>query len=323
MMTTQPLDPVGPDPMVAPPLRWGIIAPGHIASLFTRDVQSHTSSKVVAVGSRDVSRAKQFATRFSIPHAYGSYEQLVADDDVEAVYIASPHSLHFAHAMTAIEAGKHVLVEKAFAHNAVETQKVFDAATTAGVHVMEAMWTRFLPQYYTLRALLARNTIGHIVHVYAAHGLPISHTPRLAQPELAGGALLDLGVYPISFVHHLLGAPTGINATGHLSPAGVDETVGVNLSYPDALATVATTMVARSHNIAEITGTSGRITLSDTFCGPDSAITVHPHDQDPYTLSSPVRGGYQFQAGEMARNVHAQVLQSPLMPWRATLESLS
>lgn len=320
MPGTHPLNPVGPNPLAAPPIRWGVLAPGGIAESFARDVLTHTTSSITAVGSRSYQRAHDFATRFKIPRAYGSYDDLLADNAVDAVYIASPHSHHFRHASAAIHAGKHVLVEKTFTHNATEARSLFALAQDAGVHVMEAMWTRFLPQFYTLRALLARNVIGKIVHVYATLGQPVSHKPRVAQPELAGGALLDLGVYPVSFTHHVLGPPCGVQASGLLSPTGVDETVGVTLTYPKAVATLSTTMVARAHNIAEITGTRGRITLSDAFYRPDSTLTVHPLNGPPYTLASPVEGGYQFQAAEVARNIHAEVLQSPLMPWQDTLE---
>ncbi len=315
-----PLDPIGPSPAAAPQIRWGILAPGGIAALFARDVLAHTNSPIVAVGSRSSSRAEEFADAFGIPRAYGSYQELLADDEVDAVYIASPHSHHYAHARAAIDAGKHLLVEKSFAHNAREAESVFHAARDAGVHVMEAMWTRFLPQFYTLRALLARGVIGDIVHIYAAHGQAISHVPRLAQPELAGGALLDLGVYPVSLVHHILGPPEAVHASGRLTPAGVDETLGITMTYPGAVATLASTMRARTHNIAEIAGTRGMISLSDTFYHPSADITVRMDGEEPRTFASEVRGGYQFEAAEMARNIHAGALESPLMTWQDTID---
>lgn len=320
MTSTLPLDPTGPSPLAAPEIRWGILAPGGIAHLFARDVLEHTKSPIVAVGSRDLDRARAFAEEFAIPTAYGSYEDLLSDDDVDAVYIASPHSHHYVHARAAIAAGKHILVEKAFTHNAFEAESIFYAARDAGLYVQEAMWTRFLPQYYTLRALLARRIIGKVVHVYAAHGQAISQVPRLAQPELAGGALLDLGVYPISFTHHLLGRPREIHASGHLTPSGVDATVGITMTYRDAIASLSTTMLSRSHNIAEISGTKGRITLSDTFYHPGTQITVHLEGEEPYTYASDVPGGYHFQAAEFARNVRAGVLESPLMTWQNTID---
>lgn len=323
MTSLRPLDPGGPNPLSAPAIRWGILAPGGIAARFARDVLAHTASQIVAVGSRDAARAAAFAERFAIPRSYGSYDELLADPEVDAVYIASPHSHHYGHARAAIAAGKHILVEKAFTHNALEAESVFYAARDAGVYVMEAMWCRFLPQYYTLRALLARRIIGKVVHVYAAHGQAVSHVPRLAQPELAGGALLDLGVYPISFAHHLLGRPRSIHATGHLTPTGVDETVGITMTYRGAVATLATTMAARTHNIAEIAGTKGRITLSDMFYHPDARITVQVEGEEPYTLASEVVGGFQFEAAEVARNIHAGVLESPLMTWQNTIDVMS
>lgn len=323
MDPTSPLDPAGPNPLAAPEIRWGILAPGGIAALFTRDVFAHTASRVVAVGSREEARAEQFAQRFGIPRSYGSYEALLADDGVDAVYIASPHSHHYQHARAAIAAGKHLLVEKSFTRNAFEAESVFYAARDAGVHVMEAMWTRFLPQFYTLRALLARRIIGEIVHVYAAHGQAIAHVPRMARADLAGGALLDLGVYPVSFAHHILGRPREVHAAGHVNGAGVDETVGITLVYPDAVVTLATTMLTRTHNIAEIAGTKGRITLTDTFYHPSARITVHVDGEEPYTLATPVEGGYQYEAAEVARNIRARVLESPLMTWQDTIDVMT
>lgn len=323
MSDPRPFDPTAPNPLVAPPLAWGILAPGGVANLFARDVLAHTNATIAAVGSRDAGRAQEFADRFDIPRAYGSYEELLADDDVEAVYIASPHSHHYRHARAAISAGKHTLVEKSFTHNALEAESVFYVARDAGVHVMEAMWSRFLPHFYTLRALLARRVIGKIVHVYAAHGQAISHVPRMAQPELAGGALLDLGVYPISLVHHILGRPRSIHASGHLTPSGVDETVGITMTFRTAVASIATTMLGRSNNIVEITGTAGRITISDTFYATSAEITVHVDGQEPYTIGGQVPGGYHFQAAEMARNVRAGVLESPLMTWQNTIDVMA
>lgn len=323
MTTYLPLEPVGPNPLAAPRLRWGILAPGGIARLFAKDVHAHTISRVEAVGSRDLERATAFADEFSIPRAYGSYEELLSDENIDAVYIASPHSHHYTHARAAIRARKHVLVEKAFTHNSFEAEAVFYAARDAGVHVMEAMWSRFLPHFYTLRALMARKEIGSVVHLHASHGQPIAHIPRMAQPEMAGGALLDLGVYPISFAHHLMGPPRTLRATSVLTPEGVDKTTSITLGYRTAVATLTTTMAAPLENTATITGTKGTIKLSGNFYHPDSTITVARDGEEPYVMHSPVEGGYQYEAAEMARNIHANVLESPLMTWQNTIDVMA
>lgn len=314
---------MGPNPAAAPPLRWGILAPGHVARAFARDVRAHTQSTIHAVGSRDAARAEAFATEFSIPRAYPSYAELLADTDVEAIYIASPHAFHFEHARAALDAGKHLLIEKAFTHNAHEAELILSQARALGLHVMEAMWTRFLPHFYGLRALLARRTIGDIVKIRASHGQPLTHLPRLTDPALAGGALLDLGVYPISFAHHILGRPLEIRASGLIAPSGVDSSVDIEMIFDGATASLAATMTARTRNTAEIIGTVGKIILSDPFFTPQATITVHLDGEQPYTLAAQVDGGLQFQAAEVARNVRAGVLESPLIRWQDTLEVMS
>lgn len=313
----------GPDPAQAPPLRWGIIGPGGIARKFAHEVQSFTSSRVTAVGSRSVERAEEFAREFEIETAYGSYAELVADARVQAVYVASPHSHHREHALLAIAAGKHVLVEKAFARSRAEATEIFAAAQAAGVFVMEAMWTRFLPHMRALRQLLADGVIGEITHVYAAHGQAISHVPRMARPELAGGALLDLGVYPISFTHDLLGPPERIVGDGYRTAAGVDANVGMVLTYPQAMATLATTMLARTDNRAEIAGTGGMVRVTDTFYNPTARLELVQSDGTEQVIDPSITGGFQYEAAEVARCVAQGRAESELMRWQHTLDVLA
>lgn len=305
---------LGPDPADAPPLRWGILAAGGIARKFAADIPQHTASTVVAVGSRSRERAEEFATANGVARAHGSYEDLVADPEVEAVYVASPHSEHRDHALLAIEAGKHVLVEKSFTRNAAEAREVLDAARERGVFAMEAMWSRFLPHMVALRQTIASGAIGDVVTLVANHGQPIAHVPRMARPELAGGALLDLGIYPVAFAFDVLGEPSSVHATGWLTDAGVDATLAITFGYERAVAQLSTTMLARTHNVAEIAGTAGRITVAETYYAPTS-FTVHPTDGEPWTVAPEVTGGFQFQAAEVARRVHAGELESPVRPW--------
>lgn len=305
---------LGPDPADAAPLRWGILAAGGIAGKFAREIPAHTASTVVAVGSRSAERAQAFAADHGIAHAHGSYEELVADPGVEAVYVASPNSEHRDHALLAIEAGKHVLVEKSFTQSAAEAREVLDAARDRGVFAMEAMWSRFLPHMVALREVIGSGAIGEVVALYASHSQAISHVPRMAQLELGGGALLDLGIYPVAFAFDVLGEPIAVHAAGHLTDAGVDATLAVTFTYERAVAQLSSTMLARGHNIAEIAGTAGRITVDATFFAPGS-FTVHPADGDPWTVAPEVTGGFQYQAAEVARRVHAGELESPLRPW--------
>ncbi len=318
-MTTD-LD-LGPDPADAPALRWGILAAGGIAHNFARTIPAHTASSVVAVGSRALERAEAFAEQEWVARAYGSYEELVHDPEVEAVYVASPHSEHRDHALLAIGAGKHVLVEKSFTRNAAEAREVLDAARDAGVFAMEAMWTRFLPHMVALRAALASGAIGDVVTVIATHGQPIAHVERMARPELAGGALLDLGIYPVAFAVDVLGVPTTVQAAGQLTGAGVDATLAITFGYDRAVAQISTTMLARTHNVAEIAGTAGRITVDETFFAP-TGFTVHPREGEPWTVRPEVTGGFQYQAAEVARRVHAGELESPVRSWSETIATM-
>ncbi|WP_250447947.1 Gfo/Idh/MocA family protein [Actinotalea sp. C106] len=311
------------DPRTAPSIRWGVLGPGGIARTFARAVRDHTSSRIVAVGSRSEERAAAFASEFRVPTVHGSYEELVADPAVEAVYVASPHSEHRAHALLAIAAGKHVLVEKSFARNAAEAQEVVDAARAAGVFVMEAMWTRFLPHVVALRSVLERGEIGEVVSLLADHGQAFGHLPtthRLHNPELAGGALLDLGVYPVSFAHDILGVPDSVQALGSLTPAGVDGQISIALGYGDRVqASLHTTLWSRTATTAVLGGTAGRIEIEGAFYRP-TRFTVVRDDGSTATFEQPVDGGFQYQAAEVARRIAAGETESPVITLDNTLE---
>jgi len=311
------------DPHHAPPLAWGILGPGRIAARFATDVPTHSSGTVAAVGSRDHTRAEAFAGRFGIDAAHGDYRSLVEDDRVEAVYIATPHSEHREHALLALGAGKPVLVEKAFTRNTGEAREVFAAAEAAGLFAMEAMWTRFLPHMVILRHLLDSGDIGRVLSVTAHHGqrfdVPPAH--RLKNPNLAGGAMLDLGVYPVSLVHDILGSPETVTAVGYLTETGVDAAEAVILTYPGALATVTTTMLAKPRNDAVITGTEGRVEIAPDFFSP-STLTVYPVDGAHRTIDPPAGSGFEYQAAEAARCIRAGLTESPVLPWEETLAVL-
>lgn len=312
----------GPDPASAPPLSWGIIGPGGIARRFAHDVPTHTASRVVAVGSRSQERAAAFAAEFEIATAHGSYADLVADPQVDAVYVASPHSEHLEHALLALRAGKPVLVEKALTRNAAEARRLFDEAAAQHLFAMEAMWTRFLPHMVALRGLLADGVIGQVRMLTAEHGQALSHVPdthRLKNPDLAGGAMLDLTVYPISFAHDVLGAPDEVVALGTRTGTGVDASESVSLRYGnDAVALLGATMMAATPNNAVISGTEGRIEIDGTFYAP-SRLTVRRTDAEPYEVSPAVGSGFEYQAAEVARRIHAGDLESPGHTWADTI----
>ena len=310
------------DPRTAPSIRWGILGAGRIAGSFADAVSQHTRAQLVAVGSRNRDRAERFATAHGIPTTHLGYEALVEDPHVDVIYVATPHSEHLEHALLAIRAGKHVLVEKAFTRNAAEAEQVFAAAREAGVFVMEAMWTRFLPHVSALHQVVDAGEIGEIVNVSADHGqlMAFDPTSRLFDPALAGGALLDLGVYPVSFAQDLLGAPDAVTATGTLAETGVDGQVSIVLSYgARTQATLSTTLWARTPTVALVSGTEGYIEVAGPFYRPTS-FRVTRLDGRVWTFDQPSTSGMQYEAPEVARRVAAGDVESPRMSWQGTLE---
>jgi predicted dehydrogenase len=305
-------------------IRWGILGAGGIAHDFTSDVRA-AGLPVSAVGSRDAAKAQEFADRFGIEHAHGSYDDLVADPTVDAVYIATPHVFHAEQALLAIAAGKHVLVEKSFTITAAEAQSVIDAGAAAGVVVMEAMWTRYLPQSARLRAIVRSGTIGEVRLLTALHlqSLPTDPRHRLNDPALGGGALLDLGVYPVSFAHDILGAPSDIRAVGVLSDQGVDARHSVSLGYEGgASAQLYSALDSSGHNVAVIHGTAGRIEVDATWYTP-VGFTVYDSDDavmERYDSAEGSLRGLHHQAIELDRVVAAGERESPLLPTSGIVE---
>ncbi|WP_423918592.1 Gfo/Idh/MocA family protein [Frigoribacterium sp. 2-23] len=305
-------------------IRWGILGAGGIAATFTADLVD-AGIPVSAIGSRDADKAREFADRFGVQVAHGSYEALVHDDDVDAVYVATPHVFHADNALLAIEAGKHVLIEKPFTLNAVEAEQVFAAAAAADVMVLEAMWTRFLPQSERLRAVIRSGVIGEIRLVEANHlqNLPTDPRHRINDPALGGGALLDLGVYPVSLAHDLLSAPSSIDAFGVLSDQGVDKRVGALLGFESgAMASLYAALDVAGSNAAVVFGTGGRIELDPTWYGP-GGFTVYDLDDtvvDRFEADEKGLRGMHHQARELERVVESGERVSPVLTPRMTLD---
>lgn len=315
-----------PDPIDAPAICWGILGAGGIARKMADAITNYTASEVVAIGSRDLAKAQAFADETGIPQAYGSYEELVAAEDIDAIYVATPHSHHRDHAILAIEAGKHVLVEKPFTQNAEQAREVLAAAEAKGVYVQEAMWARYLPHYRAIRELIRSGGIGDVIEVHADHGQPISWVPRMQKPELAGGSLLDLGVYPISFAHFVLGAPDEVHALGSLTKEGVDQQVSMSWVVGGRpIANLSTTMMARTPCVASISGTEGRIEIDGVFYNPTTWRVIrggnHDTGEEPSVDEHDDRmpNGFQYEAAALARNVAEGRAESDLLPWSEIL----
>jgi predicted dehydrogenase len=304
------------------PLRWGILGTGRIAGQFTDDLRRSGAGHPVAAGSRTLASAERFVAEHGAGRPHGSYEALVADPDVDAVYIATPHPVHHDNALLAIAAGKPVLVEKAFTMDASEAMSVVSAARRAGVFAMEAMWTRCLPHITAIKELVASGALGDLVSVSADHGQWFAPDPgsRLFAPELGGGALLDLGVYVVSFASMVLGPPDRVVSLVEPAFTGVDGQTSILLHHPGGAHAVLTcTSSARTPTTASIVGTDGRIEIDRRFYAPTS-WTFHPRDGEPIHHPADHRHhGLWYEAAEVARCLNDGLLESPLMPLDETV----
>jgi predicted dehydrogenase len=312
-------EPRFPDPRDAPVLRWGVLAPGGIAADFVAALHAHTNQVVHAVGSRDAARAERFAEQNGIPTSYGSYEDLAGDPDVDVVYIAAPHSEHARLALLSIEAGKHVLVEKPLATTAAEATTVVEAARAAGVFAMEAMWTRYLPQADVIKQLVDDGALGEVRVVTADFGSAAEFDPtsRMFDPRLGGGALLDLGVYPVSWASFLLGAPETVYATGELASTGVDAQVALVLTSANgAQALLSAGLKARTPWTSTISGSEARIDVESPFwCASGFRLFDRRGDLtaewvDDYARNG--RDGLSYEAAAVARFVTDGLTESPV-----------
>ena len=268
-------DPRTIDPGSVPALRWGILGTG-IAGRFVDAIHARSVQRAVVVAARDARRTEAFAMEHGVGEVAASPSALVSSPGVDVVYIATPHPSHHDLALEAIAAGKHVLIEKPIAMSAAEAAEITTAGRTAGVLVMEAMWTRYLPQSDIIRQILADGLLGEVHLVRADFGFSMPFLPehRMWNTELGGGALLDAGVYPISFVSSVLGAPASVVAHGAMTTTGVDARADLLLPAPGGATGVASTsMVTRMPVTAEIMGSAARLAVHSPFIAP-SGITL-------------------------------------------------
>ena len=303
-------------------VRWGIIGPGRIASQVINDFPYVAGAEALAVASRSIERAQAFATDHGLARAYGSYAEIMSDQDVDAVYIATPHPQHYAIALAAVAAGKAALVEKTFTATVAGAEEIITAARQQRVFVMEAMWTRFQPAIVTARSLIDDGAIGDVRQVQADLGVDRPYDPadRLFDPAQGGGAMLDLGVYVVSFAQYFLGTPDRIAVNGSLTPTGVDAEAGVLLGYDDGR--VATLLMSLKHHTpgaARIHGTKGWIEVPPRFHHPHRIVLCHK-GQEPEIISRPPLGtGYSHELIEVTECIRAGRTESVIMPLSDTL----
>lgn len=280
-------------------IRWGILAPGGISGTFAAALQEAEGAELAAVGSRDAGRARAFTEKYGFARAHGSYADLAADPEVDAVYIGTPHSFHERDTVLCLENGKHVLCEKPFAINAGQARRMIEAARANDLLLMEAMWTRFLPSLIHVRKLIADGVIGTPRTLTADFGFQAEDNPksRLFNPDLGGGALLDLGVYPVSLAHWLFGVPAEIHGAANLGPTGVDDDSAILLRHEGGEMTTAfMSFRVETPRTATIMGTAGWIRLQQPWWGAPQ-ITIGRNGESEETMDFALRGaGYTHMA---------------------------
>jgi predicted dehydrogenase len=311
--------------MAAPALRWGLLATGWIAERFLASLRDHTRQEVVAVGSRTQASADDFAARFGVPTAHGSYEALVSDPDVDIVYVATPHNGHLPAARLALEAGKHVLVEKPLTINAAEATELQALAAERGLFCMEALWTLFLPKFDVLRQLLADGALGDIHTVHADMGEHFAAGHRILRADLAGGPMLDLGTYPVSFADFVLGEPERVLALGQPHPAGVNGQTAAILA--DARGNQAVIQVTVSNFIpttAFIAGTEGTVVLDGPFYQPGAFEVADLGGRTRLRWEEPAiaHGALYVSAVEAARCIADGRTESDIRPLADSIRTL-
>jgi predicted dehydrogenase len=316
---------VVPGPTVSEPLpadrpvRWGILATGRIARDFATALALLPDATLTAVASRQVATAEKFAAEYGtvdLTRAYGSYEELVEDPEVDVVYVASPHALHHAHTMLAFDAGKPVLCEKALTLTARESEDLVRVSRERGLFFMEAMWMRCNPVIRRIKQLADHGHLGRIQQVRADLGflVDVPETHRLLAPELGGGALLDMGVYALTFAHLFLGDPDKVEAVAEMSPSGIDLNIALSLGWQGgAVASLSSTMTAWSPRTASVATDRGRIDLGEAFHHPTEATWVE--DGEAHLIEEDVLGtGLAHEAEEVMRCLRNGEVESPLVP---------
>ena len=306
------------------PLGWGIAATGSIARTVGSVIAAHPDMHVAAVGSRDRDRAAALAADLGGGAAHGSYDALVEDPAVEAVYVATPHPQHAAVVEAALRAGKAVLCEKPLTAELAETERLLEVAAASGGFLMEAVWMRFNPLVQRLADLAADGGLGEVRSLSAAFGFRAPYDPagRLWAPELGGGALLDLGIYTVDLAQLLLGAPAGVEAHGSLAPTGVDQESSLVLSFASgARALLAQSLVADLPGTAQVVGSRGWARLGPSFHAATELVVETDEGRREESVDDP-HAGYVGELEEVARCRAAGLTQSPLMPLSASLADM-
>lgn len=293
-------------------IRWGILGLGKIARSFATDLALVPDAELVAVASRDAAKSKAFATEFKVPKDYTSYQEMLLDPQVQAVYIATPHTFHLEHSLLAIRAGKHVLCEKPMGINVQEVHELTSAAKEAGVFLMEALWSRFIPSLLEVSRIIKEKELGELAYMkadFAFPGLDRDPKGRLLNPELAGGSLLDIGIYPVFLAYWLLGVPDSFLATAKFHETGVEKQIGMLFEYPNAMAFLYSGLTSLSEMRVELSCTNGNIYIQPRWHETDG-FEISVGDESRNVTLPTVGKGYTHEIDEVHRCIRAGKLES-------------
>lgn len=303
--------------------RWGIIGTGNIANHFVEGLQTLENADVVAVGSRSQETAHKFSEKWSIPNAWASYQELYNHTDVDIVYVGTPHNLHHENVIDALSAGKHVLCEKSFAINARQAREMVALARRKKLFLMDAMWNRFQPWYSVVKEIIDSGQLGELHTLKADLSFKMEFDPkhRLFNPHLAGGALLDLGVYPIALAFLFLGKPQNIESSMHLCETGVDDQVSMKFTYDNgASAELGCSSRFSSNTHSRLIGSKGYLEIHGIIPRPDK-LALHINGQEPQIIQTPYTvNGYQYEAQAVMDMLDKGKIEHPLMPLNETVE---
>ncbi len=306
-------------------IRWGILGCGKIARKFASDLKFVKNAELTAVGARELSTAENFAKEFPAKYKHGSYDALVKNEEVDVIYIATPHGLHHEHALLCLRNKKAVLCEKAFALNYGQAKEMIDEARHQKVFLMEAFWTKFLPHYNLAKQLIAENKIGKIQSITSTFGFiptpPIA--PRIYDPALGGGSLLDIGLYTIFLALDLLGKPDEINAVMTPSTHGTDSQCSMIFTYNNgALAQLFSTFTSNLDTFADIAGDKGRIRLTNRFYAPSATVEFYsstPDSRQVFPAEAAKGFGYEYEAQHVTNCLLQGLTESPVLKFADTL----
>ncbi|MEX6686948.1 Gfo/Idh/MocA family oxidoreductase [Danxiaibacter flavus] len=307
-------------------IRWGILGPGRIARKFASDLKLVEDAELVAVGSRSLSSAEAFAKDFPVQYIHDSYEGLVKNDDVDVIYIATPHSFHYENTLLCLNYNKAVLCEKPFAINSRQAREMIALAKEKKVFLMEAMWSKFLPHFNKVREMIANGELGEVKSFHSNFGFkpvePIA--PRIFDPALGGGTILDIGIYNIFWAMSMLGEPQSVSATVSPNATGVDEQCAVLFTYKNgAMAQLYSTFTSNLATDADICGDKGRIRLTTRFYEPSATIEYYPQHVDSKQIVEVDKEpgfGYQYEARHVNECLKKGLTESPIMSFDDTLK---